>query len=515
MKKENNKSKKYLQLTSIKGITLIALVVTIIVLLILAAVAISLTIGQNGIFSRAEDAVIANENASIKEALTLLNADRTIDMQLYNGRISTIEYLYYLGYINEYLVVNVSKIGSNYRTGQGSDGKDVYVVNEKNELIYYDEDGNERNLGLIGDEIVDQNMELIYEFDDSTKTCVCIGPKDYEYFYDGNSYFERWIMNIPESVNGYTVVGINLKTYYGYGNGWSTGVRQVNIPKTVLEITSWGDFEFSQVENIFVDDENPVYFDENGVLYGKEDDGSITLMKYPPMKRENINIRADTKNIGEYAILRMHTDESITIPESVTHIADHAFYRVQCENFTILGSITALENNTFRSCDMKTLTLPNTINTIKSQAFYSTDIENLELPNSIVDIQSNAFYYYCEINNLIIPGSVKTLKSNTFYYDVKLGNVTINSGVETIEDGCFGCNIDNLIIEEGMSTFNLNSLSSFRDIKAIKLPSTIGTIETYTGSYKPDVTEIIINKPEGTIEGEPWGLENVNVVWNG
>ena len=37
----------------IKGITLVALVVTIIVLLILAGVAISFTIGDNGIFRKA------------------------------------------------------------------------------------------------------------------------------------------------------------------------------------------------------------------------------------------------------------------------------------------------------------------------------------------------------------------------------------------------------------------------------------------------------------------------------
>ena len=49
----------------VKGITLIALVVTIIVLLILASVAISLSIGNNGIFTRAQDAAIQNEIASI------------------------------------------------------------------------------------------------------------------------------------------------------------------------------------------------------------------------------------------------------------------------------------------------------------------------------------------------------------------------------------------------------------------------------------------------------------------
>ena len=52
---------------NVKGITLIALVVTIIVLLILAGVAISLTIGQNGIFARAQNAVNVYEQAATNE----------------------------------------------------------------------------------------------------------------------------------------------------------------------------------------------------------------------------------------------------------------------------------------------------------------------------------------------------------------------------------------------------------------------------------------------------------------
>ena len=55
----------------VKGITLIALVVTIIVLLILAGVAISLTIGQNGIFSRAQTAVNTWRNAETNEQLAM------------------------------------------------------------------------------------------------------------------------------------------------------------------------------------------------------------------------------------------------------------------------------------------------------------------------------------------------------------------------------------------------------------------------------------------------------------
>ena len=54
-----------------KGITLVALVVTIIVLLILAGIAISLTIGNNGIFSRAQVSKQKSEISQIIESARL------------------------------------------------------------------------------------------------------------------------------------------------------------------------------------------------------------------------------------------------------------------------------------------------------------------------------------------------------------------------------------------------------------------------------------------------------------
>ena len=57
MKKEKTNVKRFKKLKKdIKGITLIALVVTIIVLLILAGIALNLTIGENGLFTRAQNA---------------------------------------------------------------------------------------------------------------------------------------------------------------------------------------------------------------------------------------------------------------------------------------------------------------------------------------------------------------------------------------------------------------------------------------------------------------------------
>lgn len=59
------------KLKQIKGITLIALVITIIVLLILAGVSISTLTGQNGIFSQAQKAKEETETSSEKEIIEL------------------------------------------------------------------------------------------------------------------------------------------------------------------------------------------------------------------------------------------------------------------------------------------------------------------------------------------------------------------------------------------------------------------------------------------------------------
>ena len=58
-----------------KGITLVALVITIIVLLILAGVSISLVVGENGVLSRATGAAEKTKRSQLKEAMDLALED--------------------------------------------------------------------------------------------------------------------------------------------------------------------------------------------------------------------------------------------------------------------------------------------------------------------------------------------------------------------------------------------------------------------------------------------------------
>ena len=65
-----------------KGITLIALVVTIVVLLILAGISINLVIGDNGIITKAKQAASATEEASAKNDMELFLTGLRMDKEL-------------------------------------------------------------------------------------------------------------------------------------------------------------------------------------------------------------------------------------------------------------------------------------------------------------------------------------------------------------------------------------------------------------------------------------------------
>ena len=85
-----------LNLKERKGITLIALVITIIVLLILAGVSIAMLTGQNGILTQAQSAKTANTNKSAEEKVKLAvmaarsqSEDASLDLEKLTAEVTT------------------------------------------------------------------------------------------------------------------------------------------------------------------------------------------------------------------------------------------------------------------------------------------------------------------------------------------------------------------------------------------------------------------------------------------
>ena len=82
--KKNKKEKLKKKLKNKQGITLIALVITIVVLLILAGVSIAMLTGNNGILTQVQNAKNETEEAERNEQLDLLKQEELINETL-NG----------------------------------------------------------------------------------------------------------------------------------------------------------------------------------------------------------------------------------------------------------------------------------------------------------------------------------------------------------------------------------------------------------------------------------------------
>lgn len=97
------------------GITLIALIITIIVLLILAGISISLVVGDNGVLTRAQTSKVKTDEATIKEELEL--------------SYTTVLSKYYEELSNDAGLNKVTFIGNNLQTElTKQDGSDQDII---------------------------------------------------------------------------------------------------------------------------------------------------------------------------------------------------------------------------------------------------------------------------------------------------------------------------------------------------------------------------------------------------
>ena len=146
MKRKTEKKLRFNQ----KGITLIALVITIIVLLILAGVSIATLTGQNGILTRAQDSKTQTGIAEEKEAIQLAYAGAVAEKRG-TGDITADD-------LNREFGTN----GTNATAEDGTDGEITVTFDPPSNRVYtIDADGNITN--KIGNNLKTITIKDIYD----------------------------------------------------------------------------------------------------------------------------------------------------------------------------------------------------------------------------------------------------------------------------------------------------------------------------------------------------------------
>ena len=346
-----------------RGVTLIALAVTIIIMLILAGVTISTLTGNSGISSNANQARIQNELAQYKEQMELYLAEKKVE-----------NYDFFIESLNA--------------------GKESLIYDGKPD----DEKGNIKTIiPSITDEYIEClqiiNGELYIKTKDEKKIKaaqqLAIQVNPFDIADDGELLSTKENLKLINGEGTLALPSLVSKIGMGAFSGVE-GLKTIIIPSSVKEI---GDYAFSYNKEI-----------ERVVIEGDLKRIGHYAFDQATNLRE-INLPDSISEIGIFAFRNTQISE-VTVPKNVQTISGLTF-----------GNCSKL----------KKIVLQEGIKSISSYAFkLSSGIKELTFPESLETISGHSLAYMYSIQNINIGKNVKSIDS-LFRPGNYSGNINIDS----------------------------------------------------------------------------------------
>ena len=134
---------------------------------------------------------------------------------------------------------------------------------------------------------------------------------------------------------------------------------------------------------------------------------------------------------GTHLISYIGDEESVTLPDSVTHIGDHAFYKCEAlQSITLPDSVTHIGDSAFCVCEsLQSITLPDSVTHIGDRAFLGCrSLRAITLPDSVTHIGNRAFEWCKSLQSITLPDSVTHIGDSAFEYCGSLQRIVVPKG---------------------------------------------------------------------------------------
>lgn len=483
-----------------KGITLIALVVTIVVLLILAGISISMLTGENGILTNTSSAKIQTELANYKEQVDLYKTQKVMENIEFNEQSLT-----------------VGKDSLNYNTKPDGERGNIKTIipDLKDEYI--------SNLQIIkGSLSIKTKDKKIIKIAQS----VGIEVNPYDITDDGELISSNGNLLLVDNNGTLTLPDTVKKIGYGAFSGVS-GLKKIIIPSSVIEI-------------------EPYAFSNNTTLESVEIQGDLEKIGENAFddatNLKEINLPDSINDIGKRAFRRTSLSE-VVIPKNLSSVQLDVFSECKLmKKITLQEGVEEILEDAFRSNAFNNIKLPSTLKNINGRAFSYCDnlidIDVSENPNFTYtsgilmnqNEKSMAFISSAKLKNITefeIPEGIKSFNNNIYNFS-NITKLIIPSSLEDIYVGFLPTSIADVEIKEGNQKliaqngilYNTNNdmIMCYSKDKDITIPDGIENIKTYSFTQAENVENITfpdsVKKIEIRIILTSTKIKNINIGKN-
>ena len=247
---------------------------------------------------------------------------------------------------------------------------------------------------------------------------------------------------IPEEIEGTPVIGIGpeafsacqdlakivlpdtLKSIAAEAFRGCSSLTEIVIPASVTEIGEDAFRACYSLKAIHVDEANPVYASEDGVLLNKEK----TILIYCPAEKVSgyarYSIPEGVLRIQERALYDCTKMGSLFIPASVTSIEEDALPGCSVEVSAENANYSSINGVLFNYDQTKLLYyprrytgayhVPDGVEVIGASAFKRGRLTTVVLPESLIRIEDYAFAYSSKMKSITIPQNVISIGNYAF-----------------------------------------------------------------------------------------------------
>ena len=294
-------------------------------------------------------------------------------------------------------------------------------------------------------------------------------------------------LNIPETIDGYTVVGIDEGVFEN-----NTRLMLVNIPNTVTEIDTNAFANCSNLVEVTLSD--ALVTMGYSAFYNCD---SLTSIEIPK------SLEKTTDNFYNVGVFRDCDNlKTVTFETGTTEIATCLFS--QCtglEEIIIPDTVTVIESEAFAKCtNLRKVIIPSSVTNIENNAFAGcTLLSEIQIPDSVVEIGYDAFADCSNLAKVTLSKSLTTIGYSAFYNCDSLTSIEIPKSLKAATDdfykvGVFrDCdNLKTITFEIGTTEIATCLFSQCTGLEEISIPDTVTVIESEAFAKCTNLKKVII-----------------------